>query len=106
MVAVCKIGAFNVGRISLSYSDLITNTLFGRRREVFFNARSRVPVRAGDEIGVFHLGSTVILLFQKDTIAFSNFRLGEKIKVGDPLGAFGQMKKNRPILPKKRLKSS
>ncbi len=103
MIAVCKIGAFNVGRISLSYCDIVTNRLFRRRREIFFDKKGRKPVSIGDEIGVFHLGSTVILLFQENTITLSHFRLGETIKVGDSIGT---LRKRPPHFTKKRLKSS
>ncbi|OHD69417.1 MAG: phosphatidylserine decarboxylase [Spirochaetes bacterium RBG_16_49_21] len=86
-VAVCKIGALNVGKISLSYRDVRTNKLFRRRREFLFDEQERVPVTAGGEIGVFHLGSTIILLFQKGSIAFNNFQLGDKIRMGDDIGS-------------------
>lgn len=85
-VAVCKIGAMNVGRITLSYCKTQTNRTFRRRSEVFFSPDDQVPVRAGDELGVFHLGSTIILLFQKGTITFEDFTMGETIRVGKRIG--------------------
>jgi phosphatidylserine decarboxylase len=94
-VAICKIGALNVGRISLSYYDLATNKPFRRRQEFFFHKNARVPVRACEEIGVFHLGSTVILLFQKNTITFKNFKPGEKIRMGNSIGTLHYFNKKR-----------
>jgi phosphatidylserine decarboxylase len=88
MVAVCKVGAFNVGRISLAYSDIVTNRLRRRREEIFFNGKDRVPVEACDEIGVFHLGSTIILLFEKNSITFNNdLKPGGKIRMGKAIGS-------------------
>lgn len=95
IVAICKIGALNVGRISLSYCDLITNKLFRRRQEFFFHENDRVPVKACEEIGVFHMGSTVILLFQKNTITFKNFKPGDKIRMGDSIGTLHYFNKKR-----------
>jgi phosphatidylserine decarboxylase len=101
VVAVCKIGALNVGRISLSYCDIATNKLFRRRREVFFDEQHLVPVKKGEEIGVFHLGSTVILLFQKKSIAFCKIKPGDSIRVGETIGTLSERKKSLRILPKK-----
>ena len=92
-VAVCKIGAMNVGRITLSYCTIRTNRTFRRRREFFFSPEERVPVHAGDELGVFHLGSTIILLFQREMITFDAFKTGEKIRMGNRIGVLNSEKK-------------
>ena len=85
-VAVCKIGALNVGRITLSYSDIRTNRIFRRLKETLFKPDERVPVRAGDELGAFHLGSTIILLFQKGIITFDDFAPGRQDQNGSRIG--------------------
>jgi phosphatidylserine decarboxylase len=85
--AVCKIGAMNVGRISVSYSDLVTNkSIFRRKREIVFPSEFRPHVRKGDEVGVFHLGSTVVLLFQKGMVQLDNLHVGQRIRVGEKIG--------------------
>ena len=58
-IALVMVGAAGVGRISASFCDVRTNT--GRD----FGAGTFAPplsCRKGDELGVFHLGSTVILV--------------------------------------------
>lgn len=57
---VVLVGAFGVGRISLSVCELITNT---RVRPVGSDAPLEPPVRLGrgEELGIFHLGSTVVI---------------------------------------------
>jgi phosphatidylserine decarboxylase len=92
-VAVCKIGAFIVGKVSLSYLDVRTNRLIRRRHEFFFDDKEHIPIKACDEIGVFHLGSTVILLFQKDSITFTDLRIGKKVRMGNPIGTLHQLEK-------------
>lgn len=90
-VAVCKIGAaLNVGRITLSYSDIRTNRVFRRLKETLFKPEERVPVRAGDELGAFHLGSTIVLLFQKGMITFDSFAPGTKIRMGARIGSLNK----------------
>jgi phosphatidylserine decarboxylase len=85
-VAVCKVGALNVGRITLSYRDIRTNRVFRRLEETLFKPEERVLVRAGGELGAFHLGSTIVLLFQKGMITFDSFAPGTKIRMGARIG--------------------
>jgi len=58
-VAVVLVGAANVGRMSLAFTDLVTNR--GRPAERVVPPQP-VPIRRGDELGAFNLGSTVVLL--------------------------------------------
>ncbi len=55
---VVLVGAFGVGRITLSLCDLITNT-GGQAATETLDPPS--PVARGELLGVFHLGSTVVL---------------------------------------------
>jgi len=58
-VAVVLVGAANVGRMSLPFADLITNCGQTAAR---VTPAEPVEVLRGNEIGVFNLGSTVVLL--------------------------------------------
>lgn len=87
LAAVCKIGAMNVGRITLSYADAVTNKLFKKRKEFFYRAGSFPVISKGEELGTFHLGSTVIILFQK-RIKFDGIEFGKKVRVGQKIGKF------------------
>jgi len=85
-VAVCKIGAINVGQISLSYDHSVTNGFFRNKSEHKY-AEDKMPlVKKGDEIGIFNLGSTVIILFEKGMIEFSDLKYGQKVKMGEKIG--------------------
>ncbi|HNX25357.1 MAG TPA: archaetidylserine decarboxylase [Spirochaetota bacterium] len=85
-VAVCKIGAINVGKISLSYDHSVTNRFFRSKNEHIY-AEDKMPViKKGDEIGIFNLGSTVIILFEKGMMEFSDLKDGQKVKVGEVIG--------------------
>ena len=88
MVATCKIGAMNVGRITLSYADVATNGAFRSRREYFFPDDQRPFVEKGGELGVFNLGSTIILLFQRDMVQFDGIACGSTVRVGERIASF------------------
>ncbi|WFD30215.1 phosphatidylserine decarboxylase [Malassezia sp. CBS 17886] len=90
------IGATNVGSIRINFDrNLRTNAHVDRMHsgtysEATYNAASRIlggqPLGAGEEMGAFLLGSTVVLVFE----APENFRFsvnpGEKVYTGEPLG--------------------
>ncbi len=83
--AVCKIGAMNVGRISISHGSIITNRTIRTKHEVHYLKGSEVKTKAGDELGIFHLGSTVILLFTRGTVKFKGIKRGMKVKMGSKI---------------------
>lgn len=61
-VAVVMVGATCVGGISLAFDDLRANRGWRRVREERRYPGRGVPIRAGDELGTFHIGSTVLLV--------------------------------------------
>ncbi len=87
-VAVIKVGATCVGRIGLSYDGFLTNGRLRRRRE--FSPESRVEFSHGEELAVFNLGSTVIVLIENSTFEFCGdpvrgdvFQMGQRIGTMD-----------------------
>lgn len=75
------VGAFGVGRITLTTTDLVTNT-GGEASEAAFE--SVVSVNRGDELGVFHLGSTVVLAAPADRWRFT-VAADDVVRVGRPI---------------------
>ena len=80
-VAVVLVGAANVGRMSLSFTELATNR--GARAERV-EPNQPVAVSRGDEIGVFNLGSTVVLLLE-DRSLVGVVEEGALVRMGQPL---------------------
>ena len=94
-VAVVAVGAYNVGRISAAFdpawnappgaSAWVTN-----RRGLQSAARRYDPpvrVRRGDEIMTFHLGSTVVLVFEPGRVELSPaLKPGDAVRLGMPIG--------------------
>jgi len=82
-IAVVKVGATLVGRITLAYDPAVhTNINGGKERRLSYDPP--VPVAKGGELGAFCLGSTVVLVFepgrvQLNMIAGSRIRMGERI---------------------------
>lgn len=91
-VAVVAIGAYNVGRISAAFdpewggsarSDGITNRpgVEAPSTRVY---EPPVRMRRGDDLMAFHLGSTVVLLFEPG-VSLEALRPGTEVRLGEPV---------------------
>ena len=80
-VAVVLVGATHVGRIGLAFADLVTNRghAAGETRPA-----SPIALRRGDELGVFNLGSTVVLLVEAPRLEPAA-RSAALVRVGEAL---------------------
>jgi len=83
-VATLLVGAIGVGRIGLSFDDLLTNSgVDGGVRQ--FEDGSGPTLDRGDELGMFHLGSTVIVLAPPSHPIEPLKRPGDRTRVGEAL---------------------
>jgi phosphatidylserine decarboxylase len=80
-VAVVLVGAANVGRMSLAFTDLVTNHGHPAGRTV---PAIPVAVGRGDELGTFNLGSTVVLLLADPGLA-PLAAAGDLVRMGQAL---------------------
>ncbi|MCH2207912.1 MAG: archaetidylserine decarboxylase [Lentisphaerales bacterium] len=82
--AIVKVGATVVGKIKVTYSDAESNISRNVRAETF---SEKIPVKKGDELGLFAMGSTVVMLFPEGSAEFiDNLPTDEKVRVGQKLG--------------------
>jgi len=82
VVAVVMIGATNVGKISVVYDAFLSNV--ARATTASRAYEPPVPIRAGDRLGTFHMGSSVVVLFEPGRIDLKRVRLeaGKKVRYG------------------------
>jgi phosphatidylserine decarboxylase len=89
-VAVVAVGAYNVGRISAAFDPRWGPWVTNRPRVVRPESRIYEPpvrVRQGDEIMAFHLGSTVVLLFEPGRIVLEGaLTPGAPVVLGEEIG--------------------
>ncbi len=81
-VALVLVGAANVGRITLRFTSLITNAGGPSGRG---QPPAPVPVRRGEELGAFNLGSTIVLLVTDPALSPADVRPGSRVRVGEAL---------------------
>jgi phosphatidylserine decarboxylase len=83
-VALAMVGAYGVGHITLAYDTLRTNE--GGTEIVRRDYEQALAVRPGDEVGTFHFGSTVIVLFPPGRVELAPLKPGEAVRMGQPIG--------------------
>ncbi|KAG0236482.1 phosphatidylserine decarboxylase 1 [Actinomortierella wolfii] len=93
--SMVPVGATNVGSIVLNFDkELRTNRREDRYRrgfgELSYRGLSRVlgglPLRVGEEMGGFKLGSTVVLVFEAPKNFTFTLEAGQRVKMGQSLG--------------------
>lgn len=91
-VAVVAIGATNVGRISAAFDPSWNGSgrpgVTNRRGRTSPEVRRYEPglaVARGEELGAFHLGSTVVILFEDAAPFHGAVKPEREIRLGDPL---------------------
>lgn len=84
VVGVVMVGATCVGKMSLAFHGLKTNGRFRRREDIEIGG---TQLEAGDELGMFNLGSTVVLLIGSQNFEFrSDLTEGMTLRMGELLG--------------------
>lgn len=83
-VASIMVGAIGVGRITVSFDpSVVTNA--GRVPGVRAYGASGPSLSRGDELGVFHLGSTVLVFVSAESRCDILGRVGDAVRLGQPL---------------------
>ncbi len=87
LVALVKVGATNVGKISVTYDTIRTNRWIRLpKRHTYLEEKF---IGRGEEIGRFEMGSTVILLFERDMMEFSReLAMEQKVRFGQAIGRY------------------
>lgn len=92
-VAVVKVGATLVGRITVSYdASLHTNCSVRASRHLAYNPPRLM--NKGAELGIFELGSTVVLVGYAERVTFEELTPGAEVRVGQRIGVLMARKRS------------
>lgn len=83
LVAVVMIGATNVGKMSVVYDTFISNAATVNQT-VSRDYAPPKPIEAGQRLGTFHMGSSVVVLLEPGRVDLEKVRLhtGKKVQYG------------------------
>lgn len=84
------VGATNVGSMTLDIDkDLVTNT-FDIEKKINVRQFEDININKGDQIGMFKLGSTVVMLFEAPQNFKFTVKEGDAVRYGQEFGHYGQ----------------
>jgi phosphatidylserine decarboxylase len=79
------VGATIVGSVATLWHGVITPPRTGKPREWRYDTQ-RIELAQGEEMGRFLLGSTVVMLFQKGSLAFNPaWQAGGPVRLGEAM---------------------
>lgn len=84
-ITTVMVGAIGVGRISLAFdSELITNNGRAYGERIYIGQEGPMLGR-GDELGTFHLGSTVIMFTSPSADLVAVCQAGQRVRMGEAI---------------------
>ncbi len=78
---IVLVGALNVGKMTLSFDERIQTDIENDAIKVY--DYDNVTLKRGDELGMFMMGSTIVLLFEEGFVKLEERLEGRKIRFGD-----------------------
>lgn len=85
-VAVILVGAMIVGSIETTWHGVVTPPHHKKISTWKYSSNNEkaISIKKGDEMGLFKMGSTVILLFEKNKISWEqNLKINQNLNLGD-----------------------
>ena len=83
------VGATNVGQIRLSFDkDIVTNVTSSSKNKIMKIYAKPVAIERGQELGAFHMGSTVVMIYPKEIRLQKedwNSLSGQQVQLGQAL---------------------
>ena len=87
---IILVGALNVGKMVLGFEPRIrTNGRLGRERHYRYDFP--VEMKKGKLFGWFEMGSTIVILSEKDSIEY-DMKIGDRVAYGQSIGRLGERK--------------
>jgi phosphatidylserine decarboxylase len=88
LAAVVMVAAVGVGHVTASYDSEVATHGVRFLRAAVRHRRYDVPkpIERGDELGIFHLGSTTIAVFEPGRVALEPLAAGDAVKMGAGIG--------------------
>ena len=84
-VATILVGAIGVGRISMSFAPSVVTNVGRGPTTIDYPAASAPEIARGQELGMFHLGSTAIVVISPEWSAELSVEPGQVVRMGGAL---------------------
>ena len=87
-VAVVMVGATLVGCVRVTYDTTVRTNVQGQGR-VEKRYEPPRPLARGEQLGLFELGSTVVLVAERGRLTFAGLSPGQTVRMGQRIGSTG-----------------
>ena len=88
------VGATNVGSMTLNHEpEFITNDSDVSERIQKLRYKDEIVLEPGQEVGMFKLGSTVVMIFEAPKNMIWNIKEGDSVKYGQVIAEIPKIKK-------------
>ncbi len=95
LLYVIMVGASNVGSISASFdADIQTNRIFRRLSRIHKTYDPPIEIEKGDELGMFNLGSTVVLLWNDSSMVPDESLCSTEVRLGQTIATRNEEQTN------------
>lgn len=88
-VVTIMVGAIGVGRITVSFDPTVMTNVGRGPTTLRYESHAAPNLARGDELGMFHLGSTAIVLIAPTIEATLSVRTGDVVQMGSALAVGG-----------------
>lgn len=83
-MAVVMVGAVNVAAIEMAWEGLVTPP---HGKNIVRKTYSNIKLKKGDELGIFNMGSTAIIVFESNHVRWNeNLEIQQAVKMGQSIG--------------------
>jgi len=83
-MAVVMVGAVNVAAIEMAWEGLVTPP---HGKSITRKTYKNISLKKGDELGIFNMGSTAIMVFEANTVEWlEHLELQQPVQMGQKLG--------------------
>lgn len=81
------VGALNVGKIKIKKEPHLQTNLPGKNPMNIYHYKAPIEVKRGEDLGHFEMGSSVVLIFEREAISLHNsIQNDQAVRFGDDLG--------------------
>jgi phosphatidylserine decarboxylase len=83
--ALVMVGATNVGKMTLTFDkDIMTNKICDRN-SIYKKYDQPISIEKGDDLAAFHMGSTVVMVYEKSFFPPQSEFVSGKVRMGESL---------------------
>lgn len=79
---IILVGALNVGQMTLSFEPSVTTNIKDAKTNVY--EYSGISLKRGEELGMFKMGSTVVMIFEEGMVDLSD-KFNHKVRFGEEI---------------------